>query len=160
MKCVTESLKREHQVVLQRLDRFEQALDRTDLAAIRDMLNFFDEGLSLHRRKEEEVLFPALAVHWGDSVGPIACMLKEHEDERAKFELIRAALEGETDARELEQALAAGRYILTLLRQHIAKEDTVLFPLAESALSEAEKTRVKEQMDAIGYCCPECAHAD
>lgn len=158
MTNVTEILSREHQVVLGRLDALERALDAYDVNGLREALHFFDERLVLHRRKEEEVLFPALGAHIGTEVGPVACMLEEHRDEREKIETIRDALRDPSSTGARDRILAAGRYILELLRHHIQKEDRVLFPMAESVLSDEEKKAVKSGMDAIGYCCPECAH--
>ena len=159
MANVTEALSREHEVVLKELDRFDRALERFDLDGIRETLRFFVEGLPVHRRKEEEVLFPELGKHIGTEIGPIACMLEEHADEKEKVEFLRRALESGEPARVRSEIVAAGRYIVTLLRNHIFKEDHVLFPLAEATLNVEEKRRVKEGMDGIGYCCGACGHA-
>ena len=150
---LTEPLQWEHEIVLDRLKAFEKALDGNDWKGVRETLRFFDERLPLHRRKEEEVLFPALGRHIGTEGGPIACMLHEHQDEREKIEAIRRALaRGPGDPSSWKEILAAGGYILGLLRNHIAKENQILYPLAEEALSSEEKALVEEGMNAIGYC--------
>ena len=132
MSNVTEKLSCEHQVVLKKLAAFEAALEKFDLDGIRETVRFFDERLILHRRKEEEVLFPTLGRHIGTGRGPIACMLEEHRDEKEKIEQIRGALEAHPASGARERITAAGRYILDLLRAHIQKEDNILFPLAEN----------------------------
>ncbi len=150
---VTEPLRWEHEVVLEQLKSFEKALDEADWKGIRETLRFFDERLVLHRRKEEEVLFPALGGHIGTEGGPIGCMLHEHQDEREKIETIRAAMARGTDHPETRKAVQdAGGYILGLLRNHIAKENQILYPMAESTLSEEEKRRIEREMQAIGFC--------
>lgn len=150
---VTEPLRLEHEVVLERLKTFEKALDEADWNGIRETLCFFDERLVLHRRKEEEVLFPALGGHIGTEGGPIACMLHEHQDERGKIEAIRAAMSRGTERPEtLKTVQDAGGYILELLRSHIAKENQILYPMVENTLSGEEKERVEKGMNAIGYC--------
>lgn len=160
MVKVTEILSREHQVVLKKLDAFEKALENFDVEGIRATITFFDERLILHRRKEEELLFPALGRYIGTEAGPIACMLHEHEDEKQKIESIRRALEHGTGPDVRHQIVMDGRYILNLLRNHIVKEDQILFPMAEQTLSENEKVRISEGMKEIGSCCPECTREE
>ena len=150
---VTEPLRWEHEIVLDQLKAFEKALDEVDWEGIRETLRFFDERLVLHRRKEEEILFPALDTHFGSGNGPISCMLHEHQDEREKIERIRAALARGTGHPETQREVqAAGGYILGLLRNHIAKENQVLYPMAEDILPEEEKKQIEVRMSAIGYC--------
>ena len=84
-------------------------------------------------------------------------MLEEHRDEEEKIGIIRAALEEPSSPDVQDRITSAGRYILKLLRNHIEKEDKVLFPLAEQTLTPEEKKRIKQDMDVIGNCCPECA---
>ncbi len=159
---VTQILSDEHKTVLERLDRLEAALDgptgEVDIAAVESVLAFFQTGLPIHRRKEEEVLFPLLADKIGRGEGPVACMLHEHEIERGLVKQLRDAVErAKRGAETGGQTRAAGRAILDLLRNHIAKEDEILFPLAEQVLDEAEKRRVREGFAGIGACCAACA---
>lgn len=153
---VTEPLVWEHETVLGKLEAFEKALASTDWQGVRDTLKFFDERLSLHRRKEEEILFPVLGRHLGTTGGPIACMLHEHQDEREKIEAIRAALQrGSGDPTAWTEIRAAGSYILSLLRTHIGKENQILYPMAEQLLGPDEKEAVAKAMNAMGYCWTE-----
>lgn len=154
MTNITEILSREHQVVLRKLAAFADALDRYDVPAIRETLRFFDQQLVLHRRKEEEVLFPEIGKHIGTQMGPVHCMLEEHAEEKRNLEKLRVALDkGDTDG-----VLDAGRFIVNFLQVHIYKEDNVLFPMCERLLTDDQKHQMKGAMDAIGTCCPECAH--
>jgi hemerythrin-like domain-containing protein len=150
MNGPTHRLSKEHVVILRALERFEHALDGFHVEMVRETLRFFDEKVLLHRRKEEEALFPAVAKHIGPQ-GPIACMLHEHGEEKRCLEAIRAALGGPLSPAAREAILGAGRAILSLLRAHIAKEDGVLFPLSEEVLSADEKTSIQRAFDAIGY---------
>ena len=149
---VTEVLSLEHQTVLKQLDLFEDALQKPDEEGIRSTLRFFDERIVLHRRKEEEVLFPVVGRHIGLEHGPIACMLDEHRMEKQRIEQIREALARWPDSHAKESIRAAGYAILDLLRAHISKEDNILFPLSEEVMSQEEKNGVQEGFEAIGYC--------
>ena len=89
---LTTILSREHQVILSRLGELEDALKDLDLAMLEDVLRFFEADLPLHRRKEEEILFPVLARHIGAEGGPISAMLAEHETEKAYLGDLRRAV--------------------------------------------------------------------
>jgi hemerythrin-like domain-containing protein len=100
-----------------------------------------------HHHKEEGLLFAAMNKSGNASAGgPIGVMLAEHEQGR---ELTRAMLEaarnwerGNMDARAYAAHNALG--YVALLRQHIQKEDNVLFPLADYAVPAEQR----EKLDA------------
>lgn len=155
---MTQVLRDEHQVVLKHLKRLEAAVDDgpdgMDLDAIESVLVFFRDSLPLHRRKEEEVLFPLLGDRIGHEEGPVACMLHEHQIERGLVEKLRdAAARARHGEASRGEARTAARAIVELLRNHIAKEDQVLFPMAEQALDEIDKARVREGFSRIGSFC-------
>lgn len=149
---VTEVLSLEHQAVLKQLEVFENALQNSDEEGIRGTLRFFDERIVLHRRKEEEVLFPVVGGHIGLEHGPIPCMLDEHQMEKQRIEQIREALNRWPDSHAKEGIRAAGYAILDLLRAHISKEDNILFPLSEEVMTPEEKVDVHQRFETIGYC--------
>jgi len=90
-----------------------------------------------HHGKEEDLLFPAMIEHgFSREVGPVHCMLADHENNRALTrQMIQAASEYRSGDREAGQrfAAAAERYV-SVLREHIQKENQVLFFMAEDAL--------------------------
>ena len=156
--ALTSILSREHQVVLGKLRQLEDALSELDLKVLEEVLRFMEGDLPLHRKKEEEVLFPALGRHIGTETGPIAVMLQEHEAELNHLRDLRAAvddLKGGGDAGN--RVRGSARAILELLRAHIRKEDEILFPMAEQRLTPEEHAEVARSMAAIGYCCPACS---
>jgi hemerythrin-like domain-containing protein len=98
---------------------------------------FVEYADGFHHFKEEEALFPAMGER-GVPVegGPIGMMLHEHTLGRKCLAGIReqlpAAKSGDEAARASLTAYA-GQYV-ELLRQHIWKEDNILFRMAEQAL--------------------------
>jgi len=149
MKC-TDTLRDEHREIERVLDAVEAAahllqggvavrpgffLEATDFVA------GFADGT--HHYKEERLLFPAMvrAGLSGDA-GPIAAMLGEHEEGRRLTQVLRQAamrLAGGDMGAAGALGTAVRRYA-HLLRDHIAKEDNVLFPMADRLLSpEAER---------------------
>lgn len=139
-----EMLKNEHRVIERVLDAMEKQLSRpVEGDFYRDAIDFlrhFADGC--HHAKEENELFPVLeSAGIPREHGPIGCMLDEHEMGRA---LIRK-IESNVDAAEVgdvwaEEALKqAARAYIGLLRQHIYKEDNVLFVMADRALGPEEQ---------------------
>lgn len=140
----TKCLREEHQVILRVLGFFETALDRASrsdevsLEAFDAFVTFF-RGFAdhCHHCKEESRLFPALVrVGLPKRQGPIAVMLHEHEQGRALVRHMKANLESANrgDDTAKKKVLAAGREFLILLRNHIHKEDHVLFDMADGMI--------------------------
>jgi hemerythrin-like domain-containing protein len=153
----TDDLKHEHRVielVLTGLNRIaqrakaerifeEEAADK----ALEVLRNFADK---CHHGKEERHLFPLLEERGVPRDGPIGVMLQEHEQGRGH---IRAMVQASADAAGNAESLGlfakhAAEYI-ELLRQHIQKEDNVLFRMAEQVLTEDDDRRLVEGFEAI-----------
>jgi len=155
----TDTLKHEHQIVLAVLDgaqREAQNIERTgtvDTEKVARMLDFFKNFVDkCHHSKEERQLFPRLEergiAHEG---GPIACMLHEHTLGRDEIANITAALakykQGHTEAgNALAKSLLA---YVELLREHIDKEDNILFTMADRVLTPEDKAELAEAFDKI-----------
>ncbi|HSE06805.1 MAG TPA: hemerythrin domain-containing protein [Methylomirabilota bacterium] len=147
----TQTLREEHRVILRALVLVEAVADRPsgDVAiptgwweALLEWLRAFADRN--HHAKEETYLFPALAQAGVPAAGgPVGVMLEEHAEGRA---LIRAMAESRGERR----VEAARRYV-HLLRDHIDKENAVLFPLAEAVLDapgQAQLARAFEKVEA------------
>ena len=85
------------------------------------------------------MLFPAMEQHGVPAEdGPIQIMLDEHEEGRAYIRRLRDAarrLESGNEGAIHDLVLAARGYA-ALLREHIAKEDDMLFPMAAEVIPE------------------------
>ena len=117
-----------------------------------DFIKGFADGC--HHKKEEGILFPAMAAAGVPKEGgPIGVMLAEHEEGRRLTRAMRAAAErllaGETLAKE---AIAANaRSYVALLRQHIAKEDNVLFPMADRVIPSTDQAGLAEAFERVEH---------
>jgi hemerythrin-like domain-containing protein len=137
----TQELMSEHRVIESVLTALEARLDHLDPFPA----EFFDDALDFfknfadgcHHYKEEIALFPAMEAHGiPREHGPIGCMLHEHEEGRACVKGIRvnveAARAGSPDAAAAVRRFAT-QYI-GMLREHISKEDNILFRMADGTL--------------------------
>lgn len=141
----------EHRVIERVLDAVERMLDEGvidrefTLGAVDFIQNFAD---GCHHAKEEDHLFPALErAGVPREGGPVGCMLHEHELGRSLVgqmtSNLDAAVAGRTYAIDAFRRAAAG--YVSLLRQHIQKEDNILFVMAERALDcERKKELIAE----------------
>ena len=145
----TEALKQDHRVieqVLAVLERLARSRGKVPLEkwakAIDFIRNFADR---CHHLKEEKILFPALEERGiPRDGGPIGVMLMEHEEGRGYVRLMAAALVlAEEDPQGAERSLVDNaRAYLRLLRQHIRKEEEVLFEMADEVLTREEQNKL------------------
>lgn len=141
----TEVLFAEHRViervlhVLETLARASREGAEVDLGDARDTLDFIASYADrIHHGKEEAELFPAMESRGiPRDVGPTAVMRAEHDEGRAHVRALREAVAAEP----FDRATFArrGSAFVALLRDHIAKEDQVLFPMAEQMLDGAAR---------------------
>ena len=142
----------EHRVIGRELDSLEAGaarlargeavrpgffLDVADFAA-----GFADGG---HHQKEEGILFPTMTQHGASAHGgAIDVMLQEHEAGRAYVRQLRAAARDlqSGDSAAAGKVVAAARGYAALLRDHIAKEDEMLFPMASEMIPESDQDEV------------------
>ena len=90
-----------------------------------------------HHAKEENILFPALeACGMSPDSGPVGVMLGEHEQGRALVRsmggLVGQARDGDRDAEPALRTAASG--FVELITSHIAKEDGILFDMADQLI--------------------------
>ncbi len=111
------------------------------LIRVYEVFNALYLELDGHMLKEEQILFPAIQAMTGGSEvlpidGPIACMLREHEDAGADLARLRELTHDyipPADACNTYRALFAGLAELEEdLHRHIHLENHVLFPAAET----------------------------
>jgi hemerythrin-like domain-containing protein len=155
----TDDLKKEHRGIERMLDVLtavsaradrNEPLNTADLDAMVEFLTVFAD--KCHHGKEEEFLFPAMEeAGVRREGGPIGVMLAEHERGRGFIARIKAAVAGCKAGEKTAPAdfsRAAGEYV-SLLRAHIQKEDTVLFPMADAVLSPAKDEWLVENFERL-----------
>ena len=150
----TEALKQEHRIierVLGALEKLTQSRGDIQLElwekAIDFIRNFADK---CHHLKEEGLLFPTLEEHGiPREGGPIGMMLFEHEEGRGYVRAMAAALSlAKRDPQAAKTTLVENaRAYLRLLREHIAKEDQVLFEMVDAALTPEEQKKLLKEFD-------------
>ena len=159
MPTATEILRREHDAILKMLDVADRIADRLDAGApvapnsLADLLEFLRVFADqCHHGKEEDLLFPKLEQKgMPRQMGPIGVMLMEHDQGRALIRIM--AQSGEAFAAGDKTAgktwARAARDYADLLRNHIIKENNILFVMAERILSGAEQQQLAQEFDKV-----------
>ena len=155
----TEILKQEHQAIL-RVIRAAEAeaaaiakTGRMHVQMVRELVDFLKNFVDrCHHAKEEKHLFALLQARglpW--EAGPLAVMLHEHEEGRACVRALAEAVAGDgaPDAAALEKARENLMAYAELLRAHIAKEDQVLYPMADNLLEPADQAALVKAFERV-----------
>lgn len=155
----TDQLRDEHKGVLLMLAILEKvsikfstegSLDKEHLEG---MLEFFSVFVDkCHHGKEEDLLFPAYeAAGIPNKNGPIGAMLAEHVEGRGYIKGMTEAFNGFKKGENFSGTRIvenATKYI-ALLKQHIQKEDTVLYPMGDAKLSDDKNKELLAGFDKI-----------
>ena len=153
------TLKTEHQAVCQVLNVLDKAVIKLEqdgevpLNIFEDVLEFLTVFVDrCHHSKEEEVLFPLMERSGLPAQGgPIGVMLSEHQQGReliARFRQGLAELKAGETTGQAHLIEAAGSYS-SLLRQHIQKENQVLFVLAGRMFDADTQQQLYESFEDI-----------
>ncbi len=112
----------------------EEKAGAGDAAGTKAAFKTFLARMTRHLSMEEEVLFPAFEDATGmHGAGPTMVMRHEHQQMRALLDDMAARL----DAGELQGLLDLGDTLLMVIQQHNAKEEGMLYPMADAQLAEA-----------------------
>ena len=155
----TDELKQEHRVIERMLtvidtagekQRMGQALPSDFFPKVVDFVrNFADR---CHHGKEEENLFVAMEKHGiPGQDGPIGVMLVEHDRGRAYMrEVDRASkLIASGDGSALKIAVQNAVGYSGLLRDHIYKEDNILYHMADQVLTAADQDALLKKFEEV-----------
>ena len=155
----TDELRNEHRGIEVMLDVMDGAVrnlqrgERVDFGHLDGMMEFLTVFADkCHHGKEEDFLFPAMeAAGVPNEGGPIGVMLKEHRQGREFIAAMKKALsemkagDGGATSRFCESSCG----YTSLLRQHIQKEDNVLFVMAEQRLDAAKDDELVEEFERL-----------
>ena len=155
----TEILKHEHKIILMVLDAAEREVQsirqrgKVHVAELEKMMDFIKNFADrCHHAKEEKLLFVKMNEKgMPPESGPIAVMLKEHTEGRRRIKAIGEAIpkaqEGDSSAlKAIHENLEA---YIQLLRNHIDKEDNVLYPMADKVFTEKDQQSLAEAFDKV-----------
>jgi hemerythrin-like domain-containing protein len=147
-KAITD-LTNEHQAILSAINIMESMVGTLETTAsvdtkdIYDFIGFLKEFADkCHHGKEEGFLFPAMiAAGVPEANGPIRMMLAEHAQGRKLIQEMEESISKNVNLLKFAQTEKEYSH---LLKNHIQKENWVLFPMADKVLTEAQLEKVFE----------------
>lgn len=153
-------LKSEHRVIERVLRVLETLVVRSEqgegleVESLKQCVEFFRLFAdACHHAKEEDLLFPVLEERGiPRDGGPIGVMLYEHSQARMFTQQMGAALAAfeNGDAGAEARFRDTARQYLTLLTNHIYKEDNVLFNMGDHVMTEADQTLLCGRFGEVG----------
>ena len=136
---LTDALLGEHGVFYAQFAHLERTLPEVeDLGQVQVQGAMLASALASHARLENELLFDALVPHIGAEGGPVAVMRAEHD----QIEGGLSRLPGLADQEEARNLLLE---VLRVARDHFAKEEQILYPMAQRALGREGLTQLGSQ---------------
>ena len=141
--------------VLEALDRFVAAVPDTPESKLelRRFITFIREYADeRHHGKEEHVLFAAMIRNgFPPEQGPVGMMLFEHQQMRALISVLRGLAEQDApwSSSDRKRLSDSGRSYTGALREHIMKEDEMLYPMAMEHLPPAVQAQVDDECAAL-----------
>ena len=155
----TQQLKDEHEgirIMLSIMEKISNDLEKgkdmniEHYAKIIEFIKGFAD--KCHHGKEEDILFPAM-VNQGipKEGGPIAVMLNDHQLGRGHIKSLSSAFEEFKDGNKLaiNNIISSSMNYVELLRNHIEKENNVLFMLADKTLNETEQSKIFDAFEKL-----------
>jgi hemerythrin-like domain-containing protein len=154
---ISQVLVDEHKLILRMIGLLEKNAPETAVGRYlnwqfyRDGIDFIRSADRFHHAKEEDVLFKALIDNgMPKENSPVAAMLMEHDQGRGYVRSMEIAMQEAQAGRTDACRVIAANFLAyaALLRDHIDKEDTILYPLAERVIPETMRAGIQEGYQA------------
>lgn len=133
-------------------DALLEGTPKEQLLLLRHNVQSFFNALHAHSKKEDDILFPMVALYIGKETGPIAVMEYEHKCATEAITLFLQKTETISDNITQDEAAKLSEYITeayTILTDHFIKEEHILFPMAEQLLSPEEKVELLNKIQSL-----------
>ncbi len=162
-----ETLSNEHGLIRQFLSNLALAAEKLEEDQ-RPPREFFEKAVqfartfadTFHHIKEEHVLFVRLAQKKnGELDGQIDALRHQHERARNYIATIVDNLDGYAEGQSIQvgRVLESTSAYVSLIRNHIHREDHVFFPMAEKELTAEEEAQLQVEFDRARAKCGEDA---
>ncbi|MBI4547911.1 MAG: hemerythrin domain-containing protein [Ignavibacteriae bacterium] len=148
-------LMREHEQASQALAQLENAvlsIDQTGFSVeafeqIGKAIRFIGTTFREHDKKEERYLFNLLEKH---QAGLTQDYRREHRELWSAIDLLMSCVRdvelGRLHGLSLRELIQTSKLVVELLRAHIRKENTILFPMVKELLSELEYDQLRNSI--------------
>jgi len=155
MDTATKNLENDHEYILRLIDVMEQMVltvstELKHIELVVHLIKHYADGY--HHAKEENLLFPLLVQKgFSNEQGPVSVMLHDHEQGRIFVKGMTDEINNfkQGDISALTELYEYMQGYIDLLRAHIAKENNVLFRMADKALTPEEQQALLKSFKVI-----------
>jgi len=145
-KSPFDILRKEHDKVLKILNSLEADLNKKDINQSKNNINLLQKEFNKHSlNKEEKVLFPEIEKFMPRDGGPTGMMIIEHKDLTESMGNFYSAIK----TKNIGKLEEIGNHIINLLREHIDKENNMLFMMAEMHFDDKQKEIIIKKFKEI-----------
>lgn len=135
METINDYMMGDHRTCDAVFERAESAAEAGDFATLEREATEFLKRITTHIEMEERLLFPAFEERTGmGEGGPSATMRSEHRTMEGLFEEMRAAIA----AKDVAAYRTASKQLGETLMQHNQKEEQMMYPMLDDAMSADE----------------------
>lgn len=123
-----------------------QIQKKADFAKAKEAFVKFKYGLQRHIVWEEDILFPLFEKKTGlsEAAGPTAVMRTEHRQIKAALEAIHDRVAQNSPETDIAEAR-----LFAVLYEHNLKEEKIVYPAVDGAITDEERNQVFSQMEAV-----------
>ncbi|OKP77608.1 cation-binding protein [Paenibacillus helianthi] len=125
---------------------------RHRIRELRRLIMEFQIPLAKHTQKEEEHFFPLLGSYIGFEQGPLVGIQEEHVEIDGYLGHFLHHTAGDLELVPLAKMISAVKdagEAFEILTVHLVKEEAVIFPMAETQLSEPDHKRLFSRMNTL-----------
>lgn len=141
-KSPTDILRKEHEKVLEILDKLEKNLKNKNLKSMGEDIAILEKEFDKHSlNKEEKALFPELEKFIPRDGGPTGVMIMEHKELAGLIKNFKENIK----IKDFDKLDEIGNAILSILRPHIDKENNMLFMMADMHLDDKQKKTILDK---------------
>jgi iron-sulfur cluster repair protein YtfE (RIC family) len=130
MSTISSFMTEDHRACDRRLADVESLVQGRQWPEARAAWDAFRRAMARHFDREESLLFPAFERATGNPAGPTRMMRMEHDQMRAVFEQLEAAMV----AQDRDVFLGLSDTLMVLVQQHNMKEEQILYPMSDRAI--------------------------
>ncbi len=145
MGRISEFLTKDHRECDVNMAKAEEAASKKDWESAATHFAKFRKDVESHFVMEEEVFFPAFEERTGNNMGPTAVMRHEHIQIRDLMGQLNTAAE----AQDKNAFLNASETMHYLLQQHNAKEEQILYAMADRVLGDIEDDILSQMKEKV-----------
>ena len=141
-KNPTGILRKEHDGVLETLDKLGNSLEKKETGPLKEGIATLEREFNKHSlNKEEKALFPEIEKFIPRNGGPTGIMVMEHKELVGLIKKFKENIK----AKNFEKLNEIGGNISSILRPHIDKENNILFMIADMHLDSNQKKAIMKK---------------